>query len=227
MSKRVALGDVTPGGTGVAHPGPGPARAATLRRALRLEYMTVGWNVAEGAIGVAAAVAARSVALLGFGVDSFVESASGAVLVWRLLAERRGLAHAAVERIDRRAHRLVGGSLLLLAAYVAGDAALTLWHRETPHASPVGIALTSISLVAMRVLARAKRGAARELGSRALAADAFQTTACWWLSLVTLAGLGLNAAFGWWWADPAVAFVVAGLIGFEGSRAWRGEACEC
>lgn len=202
-------------------------RESTVRRALRLEYLTVGWNVVEGLVAVTAALAAGSVALLGFGIDSFVESASGGILVWRLLAERRGASHQEVERIDARAHRLVGASLFLLAAYVAFDAASALWGREAPGKSPVGIVLTLISIVAMQWLARAKRRAARELGSRALAADAFQTTACFWLSIITLGGIGLNAALGWWWADPVAALGMTLFIGREGLEAWRGEECGC
>jgi divalent metal cation (Fe/Co/Zn/Cd) transporter len=202
-------------------------RDALLRRALGLEVLTVGWNVVEGLVAVAAASAAGSVALLGFGLDSFVECASGIVLLWRLTAERRGLDGEAVERIDRRARRLVGGSLFLLAAYVAADAALSLWSRERPEPSTVGIALTSVSVVAMVWLARAKRRAAAALESRALEADAFQTTACFWLSIVTLGGIALNAALGWWWADPVAALAMTWFIGREGVEAWRGEACGC
>jgi divalent metal cation (Fe/Co/Zn/Cd) transporter len=202
-------------------------RDALLRRALGLEVLTVGWNVVEGLVAVAAASAAGSVALLGFGLDSFVECASGAVLLWRLAAERRGLDGEAVERIERRARRLVGASLFLLAAYVAGDAALALWAGERPEPSAVGIALTSVSIVAMVWLARAKRRAAAALGSRALEADAFQTTACFWLSIVTLGGIALNAALGWWWADPVAALAMTWFIGREGLEAWRGEECGC
>jgi divalent metal cation (Fe/Co/Zn/Cd) transporter len=197
-----------------------------LQRALGLEYLTVGWNVVEGVVGVAAALAAGSVALLGFGIDSFVESASGAVLIWRLLAERRtAFDPEAVERLDRRAHQLVGATLFLLAAYVAIEASLSLWRRERPEASPVGIALTLISMAAMLWLARAKRRAASGLGSHALKADAFQTTACFWLSVITLAGIGLNAALGWWWADPAAALGMTTLLVHEGREAWRGDEC--
>jgi len=201
------------------------SRGGQLRQALRLEWLTVGWNVVEGVIGVSAALAAGSVALLGFGIDSFVESASGAVLVWRLKAERTTMAPAEIERLDHRARRLVGVSLFLLAAYVAIDAALSLWRRERPSASPVGIGLTVVSLFAMLWLARAKRRAAAGLGSQALKADAFQTTACWWLSLITLAGIGLNAALGWWWADPVAALGMTPLLIREGLEAWRGEDC--
>ena len=204
---------------------PEPPRFAHLQRALRLEYLTVAWNVVEGVIAVMAALAAGSVALLGFGIDSFVESASGLVLVWRLRSEAAGGDHEAVERLDRQAHRLVGASLFLLAAYVTFDAANALWRREAPTQSPVGIALTVVSIGVMLWLARAKRRAATALGSRALAADAFQTTACWWLSIAALSGLGLNALWNWWWADPVAALVMAILIAREGREAWAGRDC--
>lgn len=202
-------------------------RAGSLAQALRLEYLTIGWNVVEGVVALAAAAVAGSVALLGFGIDSFVESASGGVLVWRLLAERRGKAAEDVERLDARAHKLVGASLFLLAVYIAIDGVAALWNREAPRPSAVGIALTIVSMAVMRWLASAKRRAARRLGSRALEADAFQTTACFWLSIITLAGIGLNAALGWWWADPVAALGMSWFIGKEGTEAWRGEECGC
>ena len=206
-----------------------PARPRILARALRLEYLTVGWNVVEGAIGVWAALAAGSVALFGFAIDSFIESTSGAVLVWRLLSERRAGGGASVDRIDRIdriAHRLVGVSLVLLAAYIASDALWTLWIRERPQPTVVGIALTAVSMLVMVWLARAKREAARALGSRALEADSFQTTACFWLSLAALCGTALNATFGWWWADPVSALCMTYFLVREGAEAWRGEdAC--
>lgn len=204
----------------------GPAgREALLGRALRLEYLTVGWNVVEGVIALVAAAAAGSVVLVGFGVDSFVECTSGAVLVWRLLAERRARDHEEIERLDRRAHRLVGLSLFGLAAFVAFEAARSLWKGDRPEPSLVGIAVIVVSLGAMIWLARAKRRTALELGSRALEADAFQTTACWWLSLITLAGLGLNTALGWWWADPVAALGMTWFLVREGREAWRREEC--
>lgn len=202
-------------------------RTALLKKASRLEYLTVGWNVVEGVIAVAAALAAGSVALLGFGLDSFVESTSGLILLWRLSREQRSTDASAedIERLDRRAHRLVGATLLLLAAYIAVDSTLALWNEERPEVSFVGLGLVSVSIAVMFWLARAKAQAARELGSRALEADSFQTLACWWLSVVTLVGLGANAAFGWWWADPIAALGVSALAIREGHEAWRGERC--
>ncbi len=230
---ETAAGGAAPGALDAHDAPPAAGRAPLLERALGLERLTVAWNVVEGVVSVAAALAAGSVALLGFGLDSFVETASAAVLLWRLGAERsaaragRPFDREAIERVDRRAHRLVGLSLFLLAAYVAGDALWTLWRRERPEPSPLGIAVTALSLGVMVWLARAKRRAAARLESRALEADAFQTTACWWLSLTTLAGIGLNAALGWWWADPAAALGMTWFLVAEGREAWRGEDCGC
>ncbi len=202
-------------------------RAATLARALVLEYLTIAWNLVEGAVSVAAALAAGSTALLGFGIDSFVESLSGGVLVWRLRAERRNADPAHVAALEHRARRLVAISLFTLAAYVAVDSALALLERDKPQPSIAGIVITVLSIGAMQWLARAKRRAAADLDSRALASDAVQTSACFWLSIVTLTGIGLNALFGWWWADPVAALGVAALVAYEGREAWRGEACCC
>ena len=200
-------------------------RTSLIGHALRLEYATVGWNVVEGLVAVAAAVSSGSIALLGFGVDSFVETGSGAILIWRLRAERHALDPHEIERLDRRAHQLVGLSLFALAAYIASDAIASLWRGERPETSWVGIAVTSISLGVMGWLARAKRRAAISLGSRALEADSFQTTACWWLSLITLSGVGLNTLVGWWWADPVAALAMTWFLVREGREAWRGDDC--
>jgi cation diffusion facilitator family transporter len=200
------------------------SRPELLRRGLHLEYLTVGWNFAEGLIAIGAGLAAGSIALIGFGVDSFVETVSGVVLIWRLSAEIRGrLDEEAVERVERRAEQLVGAAFLLLAAYVGFEAIRSLIGQEAPDASPVGIALTAVSIAVMLWLARAKRRTGEALGSRALIADAQQTYACWYLSVVTLAGLALNAAFGWWWADPVAALGIVVLLVREGVDALRGE----
>ena len=201
------------------------SRSTAVAHALRLEYLTVGWNIVEGLVAVAAAHSAQSVALLGFGIDSFVECLSGGILIWRLHAERAATDRCAIERLDRRAHKMVAVSLLVLAAYIMLNAAWSLREHERPRPSLVGLALTTLSLVVMRWLAHAKRRAAASIGSRALEADAFQTTACWWLSLVTVIGLGLNAIAGWWWADPVAALGIAFFVAKEGHAAWRGQDC--
>ena len=216
--------------------GPDP-RARLLQRGLRLEYLTIGWNLVEGVIAVAAAAAAGSVALLGFGIDSFVESLSGLILVWRLRAEQSERSRAAaepgdregserIETIERRARRLVAVSLVVLASYVAVDAGLALLNQERPDPSPVGLGLAAVSIVVMWWLAGAKRAAARSLGSRALAADAVQTLACLWLSAVVIVGVGLNTLLGWWWADPIAAVVLAVLVAREAREAWEGDEDE-
>lgn len=171
-----------------------------------------------------AALAAGSIALLGFGIDSFIESTSGSILIWRLLAERRSSDEERIERVEHRALRLVAVSLFLLAAFVSADAVRTLIGGDRPDPSVVGIALTSVSLVVMWWLARAKRRVAIALGSRAMEADSFQAEACWWLSLIVLGGVGLNAALGWWWADPVAALGACIFIVREAVENWRGEA---
>jgi divalent metal cation (Fe/Co/Zn/Cd) transporter len=198
-------------------------RPRLLVRALRLEYVTVGWNLIEGVIAIAAALAAGSVALLGFGIDSFVESASGSVLIWRLLAERRATDEERIEHVERRAQKLVAASLALLAAYIAWDSVTSILAGDRPEPSLVGIALATVSLVVMWWLAREKRRVGVALGSRAMTADAFQTDACFWLSLFLLVGIGANALFGWWWADPLAALGMTFFIGREALEAWSGD----
>ena len=195
------------------------ARAASVRRGRLLEYLTIGWNSLEGLIAIGSGLLAGSIALVGFGVDSFIEVSSGAALLWRLhldSPERR-------ERAEQVALKVVGVSFLALAAYVAFDGVKSLVYREAPEASYVGIALATLSLAVMPLLARAKRRVAAQLGSRALAADSRQTDICAYLSAILLGGLLLNAAFGWWWADPLVALVMVPIIIREGVEALRGE----
>lgn len=199
-------------------------REVLVRRGLLLEYLTVGWNVFEGLIAIAAGVASGSVALVAFGIDSFVETISGAVLIWRLRTEERGgLDDLALERVERRAELLVGAAFMVLAAYVAFESLRTLVAAEAPDASPVGILLTAVSIGVMLWLAKAKRETGEALGSRALIADSKQTRACWYLSAVALVGLGLNAVLGWWWADPVAALAIAVLLVREGWEALAGE----
>ncbi len=198
------------------------ARAEAIHRGLNLEYVTIGWNLLEGAVGVIAGVAAGSIALIGFGLDSLIEISSGGILLWRLRADRDEQRR---ERVERRALKLVGLTLLALAVYVAGDSALSLVRHEVPERSLVGIALAIVSLIAMPVLARAKRRVASELGSPALQADSWQTDICAYLAAILLLGLLLNAVFGWWWADPAAGLLMTPTMAYEGVKACRGKTC--
>jgi divalent metal cation (Fe/Co/Zn/Cd) transporter len=187
-----------------------------------LEYLTIGWNLLEAVVAVASGAVAGSVALVGFGIDSFIEVASGCVLLWRLRSESRG-AHA--ETVERRALRLVGLSFLLLAIYVTLDSIKSLVQREAPEHSLPGICIAVLSLVVMPWLARQKRTAAGRLASTALQADSRQSSLCAYLSAILLGGLLLNAAFGWWWADPVAALLMLPLIMSEGIDAIRGKTC--
>lgn len=196
------------------------ADRGSLREGRRLEYLTIGWNVVEGAVSIVAGVLAGSSALVGFGVDSGIESMSGAVLLWRLQDADR---HA---QREVRALRLVGVSFLLLAGWVAYESAGSLLLREPPSASWLGVAVASLSLVVMPWLAHRKRRVARDLASRALESDSRQTSLCAYLSAILLGGLLLNAVLGWWWADPAAALAMVPIIAREGVEALRGEHCQ-
>lgn len=197
-------------------------RLDLLRHAESLEAASVGYNALEGVVAIGAGVVAGSAALSAFGFDSVIEVTSALVLWWRLRAERRGTEPNIGESFERNASRLAGALLILLAVTVTMEAARQLATGARPSPSPVGIFLTALSLVVMPVLARRKLEAAKRLESRAMRADAHESVACAWLSATTLAGLVLNAARGWWWADPAAALAMVPFIAREG---W--EACRC
>jgi divalent metal cation (Fe/Co/Zn/Cd) transporter len=201
------------------------ARPALVRRGLRLNYLTLAYNTVEAIVAIAAGLVAGSVALVGFGVDSGIEVTASVAAQWRLRAD---LDPVRRERVEQVTQRVIGASFLVLAAYVAMDSVTTLWEREGPEASTVGLVILMLSVLVMPVLARAKRRVARALQSRALEGDAAQTSLCAYLSVIALAGVGLNAAFGWWWADPAAALAMVPIIGKEGVEGLRGEAeCGC
>ena len=195
-------------------------RATLLRRGRVLEYLTLGWNSIEAVVAITAGVLAGSTALVGFGVDSVIESISGAVLLWRLQDS------ADDHRKEDLALKLVGVSFFLLAAYVAWEAGTSLLHREAPDVSVVGIVLAAVSVIVMPLLARAKRKVAASLKSRALDADSRQTDLCAYLSAILLVGLSLNALFGWWWADPVAGLGMVPIIVNEGISSLRGETCD-
>jgi divalent metal cation (Fe/Co/Zn/Cd) transporter len=196
-------------------------RGQLLRTALRLAYFTVAWNVVEGVVAIWAAFDSGSDALLGFGLDSVVESISAVVLIWRLRVERRDPERA--DEVERRALRLIGVTFFILAAYVTYESVTTFINRERPDASAVGIVITSLSLIVMPILARRKEAVGESMHSMAVLADAAETRACFYLSIVVLGGLVLNAVLGWWWADPLAALGVVAFLVKEGREALTGK----
>lgn len=202
------------------------SREIAVRRGRRLEYLTVLWNSLEALISIVAGIVAGSIALVGFGLDSVIETSSGAVMLWRLHHSNERDA-AARERAERIALRLVGVSFLALATYVGIDAAISLYRRDAPESSIVGIGIAALSLIVMPLLARAKRRVASQLNSGAMQADSRQTDICAYLSAILLGGLALNAAMGWWWADPIAALVMVPIIAKEGVEALQNKSCTC
>lgn len=203
-------------------------RGRLLRRGMRLEYFTIGYNTLEGIVSVGAGIFAGSVALVGFGLDSVIEIAAGSALLWRLKHEREAgpaISDEEHSTLERRALYIVGITFFALAAYILAEAGYKLISGNDAEESTVGIIVAVASLVIMPVLAVLKKRTALALGSRALAADAVETWICSYLSLVLLAGLVLNAAFGWGWADSIAALAMLPLIIKEGYEA-LGEARE-
>ena len=197
-------------------------RPAIARRGRRLEYFTIIWNTLEGLVAVIAGAIAGSISLVGFGIDSFIEVTSGGTLLWRMAVDR-DLRNR--ERNELRALKIVGLCFIGLAVYVAYESIVDLLQRRAAEHSIPGIILACVSLVVMPLLARAKRKVGRELGSAAMHADAKQTQFCTYLSAILLGGLGMNALFGLWWADPLAALVMVPIIANEGIQGLRGKGC--
>ena len=199
-------------------------RASLVRRGLRLNYLTLAYNTLEAIVSLIAGLLAGSVALTGFGVDSVIEVSASAAAQWRL---RSDLDHARRAHAERITSRAIGWSFMALAAYVLVDSGKSLWLSERPDRSVIGIVILVMSALVMPILARAKRRVAAGLDSRALAADARQTSLCAYLSVIALCGVALNAAIGWWWADPIAALAMVPIIAKEGLEGVRGEpACD-
>lgn len=200
-------------------PAPTPAERTRLgRRARLLAGASVTYNALEAIIAVAAGLAAGSVALVGFGLDSVVEVSSGLVVLWQF-------SHRLPESRERQALRLMAWSFFALAAYVGAESVRALVSGGEPESSPVGIGLAAASLAVMPFLSWAQRRTGRALGSSAVVADSTQTLLCTYLSAVLLVGLLLNATLGWGWADPVAGLVIAAVAAREGIEAWRGEGC--
>jgi divalent metal cation (Fe/Co/Zn/Cd) transporter len=204
-------------------PAPEPRERALLeRRARLLAWTGNAWHVLEFAIAVGAGIAAGSVALVGFGLDSAIETLSGGVIIW-LFSGGRGASHTA----ERRAQQLIAISYAVLVAYIGVEAIRDLLGSNHPEASWIGIGLAAVTAATMPLLARAKRNVGRKLSSSATVSEAGQNMICAYLSVALLVGLLANALFGWWWADPAAALVIGAVAGKEGIDAWRGESCGC
>ena len=197
-------------------------RAQLERRAKLLAWGGNGWHFIEFAIAVGAGIAASSVALIGFGIDSLIEALAGFVIVWLFAARRSGSAHA-----ERRAQQLVAGSYGILVAYILIESSRTLLGGQHPDVSWIGIGLAAFTAPTMPLLARAKRRVGMKLGSSATVSEAAQNQICAYLSIALLVGLGANALFGWWWADPAAALVIAAVAAKEGWESRQGNSCEC
>jgi divalent metal cation (Fe/Co/Zn/Cd) transporter len=194
------------------------------RRGLRLAQFTVAYNVAEGAVAITAGLAAGLVSLVGFGIDSGIESLAGILVGLRLAARLR---HGTTdERKERRALKAVAVTFFVLAAYVLVAGVRRLLGSEQPDTSMVGLVLLAASIVVMPLLAHAKRRVGRALGDNLILADAAETQICVLLSVSTLAGLGLYALTGAAWLDPVAGFVIAAFAVHEGREAWKGELAE-
>lgn len=198
------------------------ARTGSLRKAIGLEWLLIGYNALEAVAAVAFGILAGSIALVGFGLDSVIEVAAALILVWRLRLELKG---RDFENAERLAHRFVGVTFFALAAYVIYESVRKFIAAESPEESVPGIVLAALSLVVMPLLGFAKLRLARRLGSGALRADAMETFVCAWLSFALLLGLSLHALFGLWWADPVAALCMIPLMLKEGWEGIRGEGC--
>ncbi len=197
-------------------------RPRLVRRGQRLEYFTIVYNSAEGLVSIIAGLIAGSVSLVGFGLDSLIEVASGAALLWRL---HHDLDPSRRERVERITLRMVGACFLALAAYILYESGSSLIGHSIPERSIAGMVVAAISVIVMPMLARAKRRVAAGIGSGAMQADSRQTDFCAYLSAILLGGLLLNALLGWWWADPVAGLIMVPVIAKEGVDGLRGKAC--
>lgn len=195
-------------------------RAQLARRAQVLAGFSVAYNGVEAVVAIGVGAAASSIALVGFGLDSIVEMSSGLVILWQFR-------HRMPETRERRALRLIALSFFALAGYVTFQSVRSLIGGDTAEPSTAGIVIAAASLMIMPLVSWAQRLTGQALGSTTVVADSKQTLLCTYLSGVLLVGLVLNSAMGWWWADPLVGLVVAGLAVREGREAWRGESCTC
>jgi divalent metal cation (Fe/Co/Zn/Cd) transporter len=199
-----------------------PSRERLVRRTRLLAWVGLGWHLVEAAVAIVAGVVAGSVALVGFGADSVIEAGAGIVVLWLMAGGRSASAGA-----ERRAQQLIAASFVVLAAYIGVESLRDLIGSHRPEASWVGIGLSIVTLATMPPLAAAKRRLGEALDSSATTSESRQTMLCAYLSAALLLGLGANAIFGWWWADPLAALVIAAVALREAREAWRGDVCDC
>ncbi len=196
-------------------------RTRLIRRGIGLEIFTLAWMSVEAAVAVGAGLAAGSVALVAFGIDSVIEFVAAFVVLREFRAEQAGMGRPGGER---QALRVIAVTFFLLAAYIAADAAYTLLGGSRPEASAAGVIVAAAALLVMPALAVLKRRTGSQLGSEALLADAAESAFCAYLSGTVLIGVSLNAALGWWWADPVAALLIVPLVIKEGREALGGES---
>ncbi len=205
--------------------GPSPdagKRDRLIRRAKALSWLSLAWMTVEGSVAITAALAAGSVALLGFGIDSVIEGIASVIVIWRFTGSRR-----LSDQAELRAQKAVALSFFLLAPYIAQDAVRALIAGDHASGSWAGIALSISSVIIMPLLGRAKQRVGERLASSATAGEGAQNLLCAYMAAGVLVGLGANAAFGWWWLDPVIALVIAAVAVREGREAWTGEGCTC
>ena len=196
-----------------------------LRIAHRLVVVTTAYNLLEAGVALWAGIRARSIALVGFGLDSVIEMAAALTLLWRLKVGASGADAETVEKAESGVRRFVGVTFIALALYVTVQSLWTFWTRRAPAESLVGIILSVASLIVMPLVAWGKMRAAVKICSRALRSEAKETLACSYLSLCLFLGLAANAMLGWWWADPAAGLLMVPWLVKEGREGIRGEEC--
>ncbi len=201
---------------------PAGDRERLVRKARRLSQFSLGWHRFEAAAGIVTGVIAGSVALTAFGADSLIEATAGLIVIWLMSPQRSSSPHA-----ERRAQQLIAATFILLAIYIAAESAHDLIGARHPGESWPGIALATITLIAMPLLADAKRRVGQARGSHATTSESRQNLLCAYLSVALLVGLLANAIAGWWWADPGAALLIGIVAIREARSAWQGESCDC
>ena len=199
---------------------PSPERERLVRKARLLAAAGLAWHGIEAAVAIGAGIVAGSIALIGFGADSVIEMFAGAAVLWRFAESRDGSAS-----VERRTQQMIAASFVVIAAYVGFEAIRSLAIADEPEVSWIGIGLSLVTLVTMPLLAQAKTNVSRQIHSSAGVAEARQTVLCTYMAAALLAGLGANALFGWWWADPLAGLAIAAIAADEARKAWRGEQC--